>query len=196
MTEKLPDNLKRIIIIGYMGAGKTTLGWALSKILGFRFYDLDWYIETRMHKTIAQIFEERGEDGFRIIERNMLHEVAEFENVIIACGGGTPCFFDNMEYLNKQGETIYMNATADIICQHLNISRNVRPLLKDKSEDEVKAFVKKQIEERDIYYKQAKHIIKVHLMDNRKKINAMAKQLISIIEMSRKALPTIEKNNK
>ena len=179
-----------------MGAGKTTLGWALSKILGFRFYDLDWYIETRMHKTIAQIFEERGEDGFRIIERNMLHEVAEFENVIIACGGGTPCFFDNMEYLNKQGETIYMNATADIICQHLNISRNVRPLLKDKSKDEVKVFVKKQIEERDIYYKQAKHIIKVHLMDNRKKINAMAKQLISIIEMSRKALPTIEKNNK
>ena len=179
-----------------MGAGKTTLDWALSKILNFKFYDLDWYIETRMHKTIAQIFEERGEDGFRIIERNMLHEVAEFENVIIACGGGTPCFFDNMEYLNKQGETIYMNATADIICQHLNISRNVRPLLKDKSEDEVKVFVKKQIEERDIYYKQAKHIIKVHLMDNRKKINAMAKQLISIIEMSRKALPTIEKNNK
>ena len=84
MTEKLPDNLKRIIIIGYMGAGKTTLGWALSKILGFRFYDLDWYIETRMRKTIAQIFEERGEDGFRVIERNMLHEVAEFENVIIA----------------------------------------------------------------------------------------------------------------
>ena len=67
-----------------MGAGKTTLGWALSKILGFRFYDLDWYIETRMRKTIAQIFEELGEDWFRVIERNMLHEVAEFENVIIA----------------------------------------------------------------------------------------------------------------
>ena len=96
-----------------MGAGKTTLGWALSKILRFRFYDLDWYIETRMRKTIAQIFEERGEDGFRVIERNMLHEVAEFENVIIACGGGTPCFFDNMDYLNQQGETVYMNATAD-----------------------------------------------------------------------------------
>ena len=78
----------KIIFAGSMGAGKTTLGWALSKILGFRFYDLDWYIETRMRKTIAQIFEERGEDGFRVIERNMLHEVAEFENVIIACGGG------------------------------------------------------------------------------------------------------------
>jgi len=186
MTENLPDNLKRIIIIGYMGAGKTTLGWALSKILGFRFYDLDWYIETRMRKTIAQIFEERGEDGFRVIERNMLHEVAEFENVIIACGGGTPCFFDNMDYLNQQGETVYMNATADIICQHLNMSRNVRPLLKGKSEEEMKVFVEKQIEQRNTYYKRAKHIVEVHLMDNRKKISAMAKQLIATIKTSRK----------
>ncbi|MBF1456903.1 MAG: shikimate kinase [Prevotella nigrescens] len=186
MTENLPDNLKRIIIIGYMGAGKTTLGWALSKILGFRFYDLDWYIETRMRKTIAQIFEERGEDGFRVIERNMLHEVAEFENVIIACGGGTPCFFDNMDYLNQQGETVYMNATADIICQHLNMSRNVRPLLKGKSEEEMKVFVEKQIEQRNTYYKRAKHIVEVHLMDNRKKISTMAKQLIATIKTSRK----------
>ena len=167
-----------------MGAGKTTLGWALSKILGFRFYDLDWYIETRMRKTIAQIFEERGEDGFRVIERNMLHEVAEFENVIIACGGGTPCFFDNMDYLNQQGETVYMNATADIICQHLNMSRNVRPLLKGKSEEEMKVFVEKQIEQRNTYYKRAKHIVEVHLMDNRKKISAMAKQLIATIKTS------------
>ena len=188
--------MQRIIIIGYMGSGKTTVGRALAHNLGLSFYDLDWYIESRMHKTVKQLFDEKGEAGFRLIERNLLHELAEFENIVISCGGGTPCFFDNMEYLNKQGETIYMNATADIICQHLNISRNVRPLLKDKSKDEVKVFVKKQIEERDIYYKQAKHIIKVHLMDNRKKINAMAKQLISTIEMSRKALPTIEKNNK
>ena len=95
-----------------MGAGKTTLGWALSKILGFRFYDLDWYIETRMRKTIAQIFEERGEDGFRVIERNMLHEVAEFENVIIASGGGTPCVFDNMDCLTQQGLSVYSTAST------------------------------------------------------------------------------------
>ena len=87
-----------------MGAGKTTVGKALSKELNIPFYDLDWYIETRMHKTVKQLFDERGEDGFRIIERNMLHEVAEFENVIISCGGGTPCFFDNMDYLNQQGD--------------------------------------------------------------------------------------------
>ena len=95
--------MKRIILIGYMGAGKTTIGKALSKELGATFYDLDWYIESRMRKTVAQIFAERGEEGFRKMEYNMLHEVAEFENVIISCGGGTPCFFDNMDYLNQQG---------------------------------------------------------------------------------------------
>lgn len=77
----------RIILMGYMGSGKTTVGRALAKDLGMPFYDLDWYIESRMRKTIKQIFDERGEEGFRIIERNMLHEVAEFEGVVISCGG-------------------------------------------------------------------------------------------------------------
>ena len=89
-----------------MGAGKTTIGRQMAKCNGLQFYDLDWYIETRMRKKIPQIFEERGEDGFRKIEHNMLHEVAEFEDVVISCGGGTPCFFDNMEYMNAQAETI------------------------------------------------------------------------------------------
>ena len=90
----------RIILIGYMGAGKTTIGKALAKELNVQFYDLDWYITSRMRKTVAQIFDERGEEGFREIEKNMLHEVAEFEDVIISCGGGTPCFFDNIDYMN------------------------------------------------------------------------------------------------
>jgi shikimate kinase len=69
-----------------MGAGKTTVGKALSKQLNMPFYDLDWYIESRMRKTVKEIFDERGEEGFRIIEHNLLHEVAEFEDVIISCG--------------------------------------------------------------------------------------------------------------
>ena len=83
------------------------------------FYDLDWYIENRLRKTIQQIFDERGEDGFRRVEYNMLHEVAEFENVIISCGGGTPCFFDNMEYMNGQGETIFLQAEPEVLFRHL-----------------------------------------------------------------------------
>lgn len=103
--------MRPIIIIGYMGAGKTTIGKALAKDLGVMFYDLDWYIESRMRKTVKQIFDEAGEDGFRQIEHNMLHEVAEFENVVLSCGGGTPCFFDNMEYMNQCGETVYLKAS-------------------------------------------------------------------------------------
>ena len=102
--------MTRIILIGYMGAGKTTVGKALAKALGVTFYDLDWYIETRMRRTVKQIFDQEGEEGFRRIERNMLHEVAEFENVVLSCGGGTPCFFDNIDYMNQQGPVVYLKA--------------------------------------------------------------------------------------
>lgn len=84
--------MQRIIIIGYMGAGKTTIGRNLARSMKLDFYDLDWYIEDRFRKKIPQIFAEMGEEGFRDIERRMLHEVVEFENVVISCGGGTPAF--------------------------------------------------------------------------------------------------------
>ena len=98
--------MKRIILIGYMGAGKTTVGKALAKDMGLQFYDLDWYIESRHRKTIAQIFAEMGENGFRELERRLLHEVAEFEDVVIRCGGGAPCFFDNSDDMNRQGDVV------------------------------------------------------------------------------------------
>ena len=104
----------RIFLIGYMGAGKTTLGKAFSREEGLTFVDLDWYIEERFHKTIAQIFAERGEEGFRELERRMLHEVSEFENVVIATGGGTPCHFDNMEHMNACGETVFLEVDVDV----------------------------------------------------------------------------------
>ena len=97
--------MTRIILIGYMGAGKTTVGKALSQSLALPFYDLDWYIEERYRRTIPQIFAENGENGFREIEQKILHEVAEVENVIISCGGRTPCFFDNMEYMIRPEQT-------------------------------------------------------------------------------------------
>ena len=81
-----------IFLIGYMGTGKSTLGRAVARLGDIRFIDLDHYIEGRFHRSVSQLFEERGEDGFRKVEQAMLHEVGEFEDVIIACGGGTPCF--------------------------------------------------------------------------------------------------------
>ena len=94
--------MRRIILLGYMGAGKTTIGKVLAQKLSLEFFDLDWYIEDRFRMKIPQIFAEKGEEGFREIERKMLHEVAEFENVVISCGGGTPCFFDRQHGIHEQ----------------------------------------------------------------------------------------------
>lgn len=162
--------MKRIIIIGYMGSGKTTVGHALSQDLNLPFYDLDWYIESRMHSTVKDIFDTKGEEGFRRIEHNMLHEVAEFEDVIISCGGGTPCFFDNMDYLNQQGETVFLKCTPDVLYQHLKMGKTVRPLLLNKTPEEVREFINVQLKEREPFYNKAKHIIDVTVMDNREKI--------------------------
>lgn len=162
--------MKRIIIIGYMGSGKTTVGHALSQELGLPFYDLDWYIETRMHRTVKQIFDEKGEEGFRKIEHNLLHEVAEFEDVIISCGGGTPCFFDNIDYINRQGETVYLKCTTDVLYKHLKMGKTVRPLLLNKTPNEVKTFIEAQLKQREPFYAKAKHIVDVSLMDNKEKI--------------------------
>ena len=106
---------KCIILIGYMCAGKTTVGKALAKRLGCVFYDLDWYIEERFHKRVPQIFAEEGEERFRNLERRMLHEVAEFQGIVMSCGGGTPCFFDNMQYMNEVGRTFYLKASPDTL---------------------------------------------------------------------------------
>jgi shikimate kinase len=151
--------MRRIILIGYMGAGKTTIGKVLAKELGMQFYDLDWYIEGRMHKTIPQIFAERGEEGFRQIEHNMLHEVAEFEDVIISCGGGTPCFFDNIDYLNQQGDVVYLKVEPETLYKHLKMGKVERPLLKGKSEEELIAFIREQLEKREPFYTKARHIL-------------------------------------
>ena len=173
--------MTRIILIGYMGAGKTTIGRALSRDLQMPFYDLDWYIENRRRKKVAQLFEEQGEEGFRTIERNMLHEVAEFEDVIISCGGGTPCFFDNIDYMNSQGEVVYLKASPDVLLQHLLMARTERPLLKGKSPDELRSFIQTQLEQREPFYAKARHTLDITLMDNRQKIQQTILQLKALL---------------
>ncbi len=166
-----------------MGAGKTTIGKALSKELGATFYDLDWYIESRMRKTVAQIFAERGEEGFRKMEYNMLHEVAEFENVIISCGGGTPCFFDNMDYLNQQGKTVYLKADPEVLYNHLLMGKVERPLIKGKSPEELIAYIREQLKKREEYYAKAKYTLDVSLMDNYEKIKISVEKLKELLEL-------------
>lgn len=162
--------MKSIILIGYMGSGKTTVGRQLALALGRTFYDLDWYIEMRYHRTVAQLFAERGEGGFREMERNMLHEAAEFEDIVLSCGGGTPCFFDNMKYISSVGESVYLKATPEVLAQHLKMRKVERPLLAGKTEEELLDFIRTSLKEREPFYLQAKHIIDVTLLDNYDKL--------------------------
>ena len=175
--------MRRIILVGYMGSGKTTIGKALSKETGMMFYDLDWYIESRMHKTVSQIFAERGEEAFRKMEYNMLHEVAEFEDVIISCGGGTPCFFDNMDYLSRQGDVVYLKASPDTLYKHLLMAKVERPLLKGKTQDELIDYITSHLAEREPYYKKAHHVLNVDVLDDYDKIQESVAQLRQMLDL-------------
>ena len=175
--------MKRIILVGYMGSGKTTVGKALSKETGMMFYDLDWYIESRMRKSVSQIFAEKGEEGFRKIEYNMLHEVAEFEDVIISCGGGTPCFFDNMDYLNQQGDVVYLKASPETLYKHLLMAKVERPLLKDKSPEELIAYITEHLKGRAPFYEKAKHVLDVNVLDEYDKIKTSVASLCTMLNI-------------
>ena len=175
--------MKRIVLIGYMGSGKTTVGKALAKEIGLPFYDLDWYIESRMRKKVSQIFADQGEEGFRRIERNMLHEVAEFEDVVVSCGGGTPCFFDNMDYLNQQAQVVYLKADPEVLHKHLLMGKGDRPLLKGKAPDELIQFIREQLEKREPFYTKARYTLDVSLMDNYEKIKVTIEKLKELLDL-------------
>lgn len=165
-----------------MGAGKTTLGKVLAQKMGLTFYDLDEYIEDRFHRTIPQIFAESGESGFRELERRMLHEVAEFEDVIISCGGGTPCFFDNMDYMNTCGETVFLNASPEALKAHLLMGKTQRPLIQGKSPEELLDFIKDSLQKRLPYYQKAKHTLSIDVINTNADIAHYVNQIIEITQ--------------
>lgn len=170
--------MKRIFLIGFMGSGKTTLGKALSRKLGVDFIDLDLYIEGRYHKMIREIFAESGEERFRHIEQSLLHEVADFENVIIAAGGGTPCFFDNIDYMNAHGTCIYLKASIDELCHRLASGRDTRPLLQGKSDEELRQYIEHTLSERDPYYSRAALHFDTGTLNTRREIDNTVERLL------------------
>ena len=163
--------MTRIFLIGYMGSGKTTLGRALAAALDLQFIDLDHYIEQRYRKTIAQLFAESGEEGFREIERRILHEVGEFENVIISTGGGTPCFFDNVDYMNAQGTTVNLDVPVERLFIRLSIARSKRPLIKDKNDAELKEFIVEQLGKRAPHYGKAQYTFRADKLEDQTQID-------------------------
>lgn len=147
----------KLFIIGYMASGKTTFGNALANKLDTTFIDLDNYIEEQQGMTISEIFTEKGEEGFRDLEKEMLRKVVE-ENpdVVLACGGGTPCFFDNMDYLNQNGVTVFLETSIPVLISRLQEENMKRPLIAGKSDDEIREKVLTQLCERLPHYMEAK----------------------------------------
>ena len=173
----------RIFLTGYMGAGKTTLGKAFAREMHVPFIDLDWYIEERFHKSVRELFVSRGEDAFRQLERNMLHEVGEFEDVVISTGGGTPCFFDNMDYMNACGQTVFLDVHPDILFRRLRVATQQRPILQGKTDEELRAFILEALEKRAPFYSQAQYLFDAGRLESRRQISDSVQRLRNLLKL-------------
>ena len=150
----------RYFLTGFPGSGKTRLGvlWAAKN--GLQFYDLDILIEEEERKTVAEIFEAYGEGYFRELEAAMLRNTDRFENCIIACGGGTPCFFDNMQWMNRNGITVFLDQDEEIIFSHLRNDPKVRPLIADKDDGALKDYIIQERLSRLPFYRASTYTLK------------------------------------
>jgi shikimate kinase len=153
-----PNLPSRIYLIGMMGVGKTTLGRQLAKLLNYTFLDLDRDIEEYENLTIQQIFEQRGEAYFRKAEHEALQRTASHSRIIIATGGGTPCFFENMKWINEHGKSIYLRANSAFILSRIGPNRGKRPLLRGLNDEELREFIEKTLALREPYYGEATHV--------------------------------------
>lgn len=171
--------MQPIFLIGYMGCGKSTMGRALSRTTGMKFIDLDNYIEGRYHQTVKEIFAQKGEEGFRAVERKMLHEVSDFEDVIIACGGGTPCFYDNIEHMNSHGTTVWLNTSIEKLHTRLMRGRHKRPLIADKNDEELLQFIITALESRKPHYSKAQMMFSSDLLDTQSQIDDTVKEFMA-----------------
>ena len=171
------DEKDKLFLIGYMGTGKTTLGKLLAEKLNWTFIDIDWFIENRYRQTIPVIFEEKGEAGFREMERRALHEISGFENVVVSTGGGLPCFFDNMDLMNQVGITIYLKASANDLLVRLNSGKKKRPLIKGKKPEELREFIEMNLKQREQFYSQAKFSIDVPYCPSKKEMYQWVEEL-------------------
>lgn len=150
----------KIFMIGFMGCGKSHWGQQLSEKLGMPFFDLDALIEEREDKTITEIFVEMGEEYFRMLEKDVLYLVTEsHETFVMACGGGTPCFFNNIDYMKRKGTTVWINCSTDCLYQRLLKEKADRPLIRSIPDDELKAYIIKKYSDRKIFYQQAAIIL-------------------------------------
>lgn len=146
----------KIFLIGFMGSGKTHRGRQLSQKLNIPFFDLDEQIVNDENRSISDIFEQEGEEYFRLREKDVLHIITESHaSFVMACGGGTPCYFNNIEYMNQSGTTVWLNTPIPVLFERLMKEKDKRPLVKELSGEQLRSFIVKKYSDRKIYYEQA-----------------------------------------
>ncbi|MCB0429715.1 MAG: shikimate kinase [Flavobacteriales bacterium] len=148
-----------IFLIGYMGCGKTTIGKKLARKLGWQFVDMDAWIEARTGMSIPDIFEKKGEEVFRSLEHEAVVELSVRNRLVVATGGGAPCFNNNMDLMNDDAITIYIKMTPEALVYRLQHAKEVRPLVKGKSPDELLAYIKEHLASRKPFYEQAALVV-------------------------------------
>ncbi|MEP7279357.1 MAG: shikimate kinase [Bacteroidota bacterium] len=149
----------RVFLIGFMGSGKTHWGRLLSRHTSLPYFDLDEVIVEAEKKSVQQIFHDKGEEYFRVKEQEVLEALAEdHDDIIVSTGGGTPCFFNNIDFMRQQGKVIWLNTSADILLERLLRQKHSRPLIKNISDAGLKAFIIKKLQDRKMYYEQA-HVV-------------------------------------
>lgn len=157
--KKTRRNMK-IFLLGFMGAGKSYWGKQLAIHWDLPYFDLDDVIVEREGMAVAEIFAEKGENYFRELEGRMLRELAlDNDAFLIACGGGTPCFNDTMDFMNQQGVTVWLNPSVPVMVERLQRKQAKRPLIQDLSAEDLTAFTEKKLAERQPFYEQSQVII-------------------------------------
>lgn len=139
-----------------MGSGKSHWGRLLSASLKWPFFDLDQVIQEQEGMTIADIFQQKGEEYFRMLEREVLINLSQTrEDMILSCGGGTPCFFNNIDFMREQGKVVWLNTSTAVLLQRLLKEKAHRPLIKNVPDNELKAHIIRKLQDRKMYYELA-----------------------------------------
>lgn len=157
----------KIFLVGFMGSGKSYWGRKWSQQYHLDFFDLDEVIESEQKKTISELFEEDSEDHFREIETAALKTFSKKDNFIVACGGGTACFNNNMQWMNERGTTVYLSALPQAIYERVASEKNKRPLLEKMDKAGLLSFIKQKLKDREPFYNLAKIILPVEELSDK-----------------------------
>ena len=170
-----------IFLVGFMGSGKSTIGRHLADALGYRFVDTDVFIETRFRQRILDMFAQHGEATFRRRERMVIEELMSMPDTVFATGGGLPCYEDTMEQLLLSGQVIYLSCSPQVLAARLELCKRTRPTIKDKSGEELLAFVTDMLQVRAPIYRCAHHICPIDEVDTPQKERRFAQELASLL---------------